>query len=129
MIPVIDIFLTVITICLVTLVAVIVPTQIQIKQSARRIDALIDSLNQELPPLLRSLAHTSREIQTLTETIKNKADRTDKVIERAKEAADNLFITTSIVKNSIAPIYTQISGFSVGVRAFLHYLTNPDKHS
>lgn len=124
---ILDIFLILTLICLVTLVAFLAPTLMQIKQSARRVEDLIGSLNQDLPPLIRSLAHTSKEIQLLSESLKDKADRSDKVIETAKDAADALLLTSNMMKNSIAPIYTQISGFSAGVQAFLRYIAHPDK--
>lgn len=122
-----DFFLTAAAICLIILTAVLVPALLQIKRSARKVEMLLDSANLDLPPLIQSLADTSREVQTLLETIKNKVDKTDQVIDTAKAAADTIFITTSMMKNSVTPIIAQIGGFVAGVQTFFRYLTKSDQ--
>lgn len=116
-----DFFLTAAAICLIILTAVLVPALLQIKRSARKIETLLDSVNQDISPLLQTLSDTSREIQTLLETIKNKVDKTDQVIDTAKAAADTLFVITSMMKNSVAPLIAQAGGFTAGVQAFMRY--------
>ncbi|MBU0483620.1 MAG: DUF948 domain-containing protein [Proteobacteria bacterium] len=124
---VLDIFLLMITICLPALIVVLVPTLVQTKRSARKIEVLLDSLNQDLPPLLRALTQTSEEIQTITGTINNQTFRTDQVISTAQDAADTLYVTTNLIKNSITPVFAQISGINAGVQAFLYFLNKPKK--
>ncbi|OGR05637.1 MAG: hypothetical protein A2511_09025 [Deltaproteobacteria bacterium RIFOXYD12_FULL_50_9] len=123
-----NIFVIVVSICLIVLVAALVPALIQIKRTARKVETLLDTLNQDLSPLLQSLADTSRELQTLTEKIRDKVDRTDKVIDTAKAAADTLLVTSSMLKNSVTPIFSQITGFTAGVQAFFRYLKKPDQN-
>lgn len=118
-----DFLIIVATICLIILITVLVPILLQIKRTALKIETLIDSVNQEIPPLLQSLNNTSREIQTLMETIKNKVDKTDRVIDTVKAAADTVFVTTSIMKNSVAPLIIQIGAISAGIHTFFRYLT------
>ena len=122
-----DFFLSATATCLIILTAVLVPALIQIKRSARKVEALLDSVNQDIPPLIQSLADTSREVQTLLETIKNKVDKTDRVIETAKAAADTIFVTTSMMKNSVTPFIAQIGGITAGIQTFFRYLTKSDQ--
>jgi len=122
-----DVFLIVAALSLAGVAIALVPALVQLKRTAQKTELLMDTLNQEISPLLRSLSETAGELQTLTSSINEKVEKIDPVIETVEATGYILRGTAAMIKQSVIPIVSEVGGLSAGIRTFIHYFTKPGK--
>jgi uncharacterized protein YoxC len=114
-----DLFLIVAGISIVAITVVLIPFLVQLKQTVRRAEKLMENIDKELEPLLVSLKITAGQVQDLSENVNGKLAETDAIIKTARHAGESLLVTTSLVKTVLTPFITKAGGLSSGIRAFM----------
>jgi uncharacterized protein YoxC len=110
--------LAIIAFSLVILVAALIPTLVQIRRTAKRLESTLNHLNTEMVPLIQTATNTAEEFQFLTASINDKLDKTDTLFNEVQEAGHVLLATTNILRNKITPALIQIASVSAGIKAF-----------
>ena len=113
-----DLLIIITVISLIVLLAFLIPALIQVKKTTRKTEILIDQLSVGLEPLLTNINGTSTELQELSETLREKIDKTDTILESAQEASFVLFNISSQLKEAVTPLIPQIGGIAAGINAF-----------
>ena len=114
-----DLFLIIASISLIAVTIVLIPFLIQLKQTGRQAQELMENIDRELEPLLASLKETAAQLQDLSENINGKLAETDAIIRTARHAGESLLVTTSLVKTVLTPFITRVGGLSSGIKAFM----------
>ncbi len=117
-----DLFMIVATVAIIVLLFFLVPFLIQIKQTARRAESLMEDFDREIPAILSSVSRSAAEIQKLTENINHKMAETDEIFQRLKYATGTLLVTGKVVRSTLLPALVEIAGFSTGIKTFLHVI-------
>lgn len=113
-----DILIIITSIGLIVLLAVLIPVLIQIKKTTQKTEFFIEQLADGLEPLLTNINATSAELQDLSETLREKIDKTDKVLDSAQEAGDILLKLSGQLREAATPVISQIGGITAGINAF-----------
>ena len=121
------IFILIAAISLIAIAAVLIPTILQIRQTMRKTEQFIDSLNSDVAPLCKSLAATASELDTLADTINKKLRKTDDIIDMAHEAAHAMLSASRMVRGSVLPVFAQIGGITAGIKTFSHFFLKQGK--
>ncbi len=116
-----DLLIIITVLSLIVLLAVLIPALIQVKKTTRKTEILIDQLSAGLEPLLTNINATSAELQELSETLREKIDKTDTILESAQEASFVLFNISSQLKEAVTPLIPQIGGIAAGINAFSNF--------
>ena len=117
-----DLFLIIAGISIIIIMIFLVPLLVQLRQTARRAERLMDNLNQDLPPILSSVKSTAAETKVLSEHINAKLAETEAIISTVRYAGESLLITSKLIRSALAPAITQIGGISTGIRAFYNVI-------
>ncbi|MCA1766414.1 MAG: DUF948 domain-containing protein [Desulfobulbaceae bacterium] len=117
-----DLFMIIATVAIIVLLFFLVPFLIQLKQTARRAEALMEDLERDIPAILSSARNSAAEIQKLTESINHKMAETDEIFRRLKYATGTFLMTGKVVRSTLVPALVEIAGVSTGIKAFLHVL-------
>lgn len=118
-----DFFLLIASISLAVVAFITVPALLQIRRTFKKTETLIDTLNNEIGPLARSLKETASELQILSITLNSKVEKTDRIIETVQQSADTLLMSSRMVKDIAVPVMAQIGGLRAGVKAFTNFFT------
>ena len=117
-----DLFMIVATLAIIVLLFFLVPFLIQLKQTARRAETLMEDFDRDIPAILSSARNSAAEIQKLTESINHKMDDTDEIFRRLKYATGTFLTTGKVVRSTLVPALVEIAGISTGLKVFLHVL-------
>lgn len=118
---VLDIFLIVAAIGVGVITAALVPLLLQLKRTIRKTELFVDTLSQDLAPLLRSLSQTSMELQILSTTLNDKLKRTDRIIDTIQHSSNTLLMATDMVKSTLLPVVSQVGGLCTGIKAIISF--------
>lgn len=99
----------------------LVPLLIQLRKVGERAEALLASLNQEIPPLLKNLNASAVELQLLTSSLNRKVEEVEQILGLARSASNNLLSTSNLFTNTLLPLITKIGSFGAGLFAFISY--------
>ena len=114
----VDILIIITMIGLIGLLAVLIPALIQIRKTTQKTEIFIDQLTNGLEPLLTNVKDTSAELQDLSETLREKIEKTDHILDSAQEAGDILLRLSGQFRDAASPLISQIGGITAGVNAF-----------
>lgn len=115
--------------CIFAITIALVPAFMQIRRTLQKIELLIESLNQNVEPLCKSLTEAASEIQIFSLSLNEKMEKTDAIIYTAQKSADVLLNTSTMIKESVRPFIAQLGGVSAGIMAFSHFLSRSRKTS
>lgn len=121
-------FLIVAALSLAGVAVALVPTLMQLKRTAQKTELLMDTLNRDIDPLLRSLTHAAGNIENLTATMSEQADRVETVMDTVEDTGRVLHRTADIIRKAVVPAAAEIGGLGAGIRAFIHFFTKPGKN-
>lgn len=119
--PTSDIFFIIASICLIVIAVFLVPALMQLKKTAEKAEVTLQTLNNDLEPLMLRLTEVSEELQSLTSAINDKIERTGAIVDTVQLAGDNLLSTTDYLKKNLTPIIAQIGGIGAGISAFTNF--------
>lgn len=119
--PTSDIFFIIASICLIVIAVFLVPALVQLKKTAQKAEVTLQTINNDLEPLLLRLTEVSEELQSLTSAINDKIERTGAIVDTVQLAGDNLLSTTDYLKKTLTPIIAQIGGIGAGISAFTRF--------
>jgi len=108
---------------------VAIQTFIQFRRTLTQIEQTFKSLNQHIDPLCTSLNEAAGELRILSITLNEKVEQTDAVIQTARMSAETLLTASSLLKETVLPVVTNIGGFSAGLKTFSHFLGKTWKKS
>jgi uncharacterized protein YoxC len=114
-----DLFLIIAGLSIIAITVVLIPFIVQLKQTGRRAEKLMDNIDKELEPLLISLNETATQIQDLSKNINGRLAETDAIIKTARYAGESLLVTTSLIKTVLTPMITKVGGLSSGISTFM----------
>ena len=123
-----EIFLVIASVAIILITIALIPVLLQIKRTARKAELMIDSVDQQLAPLLVTLNQTADELHTLSETINRKLDETDTVIRSLRLAGESLLLTSNLFRRTVSPVITHVGGIGSGIKAFLSFLDFTTSH-
>ncbi len=114
-------FLAVIAFSFLILVVALVPTLLQIRKTAKRLEGTIEHIDTEVEPLIKAATETAEELQIMTASINDKIDQTDTLFNEVQEAGHVLLATTHILKDKISPGLIQLASINAGIKAFAKF--------
>lgn len=117
-----DIFFLVGAFSLFAIAVALVPVLIQLKRTLRKTESLVDSLNNHVDPLCKSLDETSSEMQIFFLGMNDKIEQTDVILHNIKKSTDTLVMASTLAKDALKPFITGFGGISAGVKAFSYFL-------
>ena len=118
-----DLFLITAGISIIIIMIFLIPLLVQLRQTARRAERLMDNLNQDLPAILASLKSTTAEMKMLSAHINTKLAETDAIISTAKYAGESLLLTSNLIRTALAPAINKLDSISSGIRAFFNVIS------
>ncbi len=113
-----NILIIITTIGIIILLAVLVPALIQIKKTTEKTEFFIEQLSAGFDPLLTNIKTTSTELQELSETLREKIEKTDRILDSAQEASGTLLKLSGQIQEAANPIIARIGGITAGINAF-----------
>jgi uncharacterized protein YoxC len=116
-----DIFFIIASVGIVILVATMVPVLYQLKRTAEKAETALEKINNELEPLLHKTTEVTEELHTLSVSLNEKIEKTDRIIDTVQQAGDTLLTTASLVKETATPLIVQIGAVSAGIGAFTNF--------
>jgi uncharacterized protein YoxC len=120
-----DLFLIIAGISLIILMFFLIPLLVQLRQTARRAESVMDNLNQDLPAILASLKDTVAEMKMVSAHINTKLAQTEAIISTAKYAGESLLLTSNLIRSALTPAITKLDTISTGVRSFFNLIHRP----
>jgi len=118
-----EFFIGIIAISAVAAAALLIPSLIQIRKTAKSIQTLSDHLDSGLPPLIQGLTETAQELRATSLHLRQQ-------LELSGEAAENLRITSARLKNAgdallgtVMPLIATLGGARAGIKAFMATFT------
>ncbi|MEN8134019.1 MAG: DUF948 domain-containing protein [Thermodesulfobacteriota bacterium] len=120
-----DLFLIIAGISIIILMFFLIPLLVQLKQTARRAEMVMDNLNQNLPSILASLNSTATEMQMMSNHINTKLAQTDAIINTAKYAGESLLLTSNLIRSALTPAITKLDTIGTGIRSFFNLIHGP----
>lgn len=127
MISSIDIFIVIAAVSLAGIAVFLVPVLVQLRQTLKQADCLFDSLHKEITPLATSLTEAAKEIKELSASVNDKLDQTDALIDSLEKSGDIILHTSKMLRESTAPIITEVGALSAGLKAFMYFFTRPQR--
>ena len=120
-----DLFLIIAGISIIILMIFLIPLLTQLRQTARRAEKVMGSLNQELPAILASLKDTTAEIHITSAHINEKLAQTDAIINTAKYAGESLLLTSNLIRSALSPAIITIGTINTSLRSFFNLIHKP----
>ena len=120
-----DLFLIIAGISITVLMFFLIPLLVQLRQTARRAERVMDNLNQDLPAILASLKDTAAEMKMVSAHINTKLAQTDAIISTAKYAGESLLLTSNLIRSALTPAITKLDTIITGVRSFFNLIHRP----
>ncbi len=120
-----DLFIIIAGLSLILLMIVLIPLLVQLKQTARRAEMVLDNINQDLPLILTSLKSTADEMKVVSAHINAKIAQTDAIISTAKFAGESLLLTSHLIRSALTPAITKLEGISTGIKSFFTLIHGP----
>jgi hypothetical protein len=109
-------------VAIIVLMFFLVPLLIQLKQTARRAEILMEDLDRDIPAILSSMRTTAAEMQELTGRINHKIAESDEIFQKVKYATGSFLMTGKLLRSTLVPAIIEVAGFSTGIKAFLHVI-------
>lgn len=116
-----EIFLTATGLAIIIITIFLVPVLIQLRKVGERAEGLLDNLNREIPPLLKSLNERASELGVLTNSLNRKVAEAEHILSLVRNASDNFLHTSGLLK-TLLPTITKVGSFGAGLFAFISYL-------
>lgn len=116
-----EIFLIATGLAIIVITIFLVPMLIQLRRVGESAEILLDSLNRDIPPLLKNLNDSAAELHTLSTALNRRVEEVEQILSLARNASDNFLHSTGIFK-TLLPIITKIGGFGAGLFTFISYL-------
>jgi predicted PurR-regulated permease PerM len=116
-----EMFLMAIGLAIIVIAIFLVPVLIQLRRVGEKAEILLDSLNHDIPPLLKNLNDSASELHTLSTALNRRVEEVEQILSLARNASDHLLNTTGIFK-TLLPYITKIGGFGAGLFTFISYL-------
>ena len=120
-----DLFLITAGISIIIIMIFLIPLLVQLRETARRAERLMDNINQDLPSILASLKSTAAETKMLSAHINTKLAETDAIISTVKYAGESLLLTSNLIRSALTPAVAKLDGISSGIRAFFNVIHRP----
>jgi uncharacterized protein YoxC len=120
-----DLFLITAGISIIIIMIFLIPLLVQLRETARRAERLMDNINQDLPSILTSLKSTAAETKMLSAHINTKLAETDAIISTVKYAGESLLLTSNLIRSALTPAVAKLDGISSGIRAFFNVIHGP----
>lgn len=117
-----DLFMIIAAVAIIILLFFLVPLLIQLKQTARRAEILMEDLDRDIPAILSSARTAAAEMEKLSESINRKVAETDEIFQKLKYAAGSFLLTGKLVRATLVPAIVEIAGISTGLKAFMHVI-------
>jgi uncharacterized protein YoxC len=117
---VIQVCVVCITIALVWLISVIIPTVIQIRKAAKEVEVSAKSIYSLSEEAKESFAQINRAVESLSNRFKGDAEKIDNVVNKVKGVTD-------IIVNGISPPLIRIISIVAGIGSGLRFLATRKK--
>ncbi|MDF1577432.1 MAG: DUF948 domain-containing protein [Desulfobulbales bacterium] len=117
-----DLLMIIAAISIVVLMFFLVPLLIQLKQTARRAEIIMEEFDRDIPAILSSARTSAAEIQKLSESIGLKVTEIDEIFQKVKDATGSFLMTGKLVKTTLAPTIIEIAALCSGIKAFLYVI-------
>lgn len=117
-----EMFLVAAGLAILAITIFLVPVLIQLRRVGEKAEALLDNLNQELPPFFKSLNQSAAELGVLASALNHRIDEMAQIISVARSASDKLLHTSDLFKTTLLPIITKIGSFGAGLYGFISFL-------
>ena len=99
----------------------IIPALLQARRTLKKAEVFMDSLNSHVDPLCKSITNAADELQKMSVSIKDKAEKTDAIIDIAMHSVNTLHSTSNMLKGTVTPFITHVGGISAGLATFAHF--------
>jgi uncharacterized protein YoxC len=113
-----DIFFIIASVSIVIVVAALLPVLYQLKRTAEKAEIAWEKINKDLEPFLHKATVVSEELCSLSASLHEKIEKTDRIIDTVRLAGDTLLSTADLVKDAVTPVTVQLRGISAGIAAF-----------
>jgi len=123
----IDIFIFISAISLGGIAVLLIPLLVQLRQTLKRADTLMEAMAKEIGPLATALTSAANEFKELSATANDKLDQTDEFLHSLEKSGDIILHTSKMLRESTAPIITEVGALSAGIRAFTYFFTRPNR--
>lgn len=123
----IDIFIVISAVSLAGIAVFMIPVLMQLRQTLKQADTLFDKLQHEIEPLSAALTDAASEIKELSASVNSKLDQADIFLDSLEKSGDIILHTSKALRESTAPIISEVGALSAGVKAFMYFFTRPQR--
>ncbi len=123
----IDLFVIIAAVSLAGIAVFLIPLLVQTRQTLQRADTLLETLNRDVPTLVKTLNEAAGDIKEMSASLTEKIDRADALVHNLERSGEVLLATSKLLKETATPILTEIGALRAGVRAFLYFFTRSNK--
>lgn len=123
----IDIFIIISAVSLAGIAVFMIPVLMQLRQTLKRADTLFDKIQHEIEPLSTALTDAATEIKELSISVNDKLDQTDAFLESLEKSGNIILHTSRAIRESTAPIISEVGALSAGIKAFMYFFTRPQR--
>jgi len=122
-----DLFIIIAAVSLAAIAIFLIPLLIQFRQTLLRADLLIDSMSKELPATVTALNEAASEVKDLSANLGHKLEQTETFINTLERSGDVILSTSKLLRDTAAPVITEVGALSAGMKAFMYFFTRPHK--
>jgi len=122
-----DIFIIITAVSLTAIAVFLIPVLMQLRQTLKQADLLFDKMQNEIEPLSIALTDAAIGIKELSASVNNKLDHADIFIDSLEKSGDIILHTSKALRESTAPIISEVGAISAGIKAFMYFFTRPQR--
>lgn len=117
-----ELFLSAAGLAILAITIFLVPLLIQLRRVGEKAESLLDTLNQEIPPLVKNLNESAAELGVLANSLNRKIDDVEQILSLARNASDNILHTSDLFSKTLLPMITKVGSFGAGLYAFINFI-------
>lgn len=123
----IDIFIVISAVSLASIAVFIIPVLIQLRQTLKQADTFFNKLHDEIEPLSIAMTEATKEIKELSASVNDKLDQADIFLNSLEKSGEIILHTSRALRESAAPIISEVGALSAGIKAFMYFFTRPQR--
>ena len=123
----IDIFIVISAVSLASIAVFIIPVLIQLRQTLKQADTFFNKLHDEIEPLSIAMTEATKEIKELSASVNDKLDQADIFLDSLEKSGEIILHTSRALRESAAPIISEVGALSAGIKAFMYFFTRPQR--
>lgn len=117
-----EIFLSASGLAILAITIFLVPLLTQLRRVGEKAEILLDTLNQELPTLVKNLNESATELGILAGSLNRQSGEVEQILSLARNASDNLLHTSDLFRKTLMPLITKVGSFGAGLYAFISFI-------